>query len=278
MRDSTKTFLVAAALAAPLLFANRAHAGVTLVMQHGSGDLSTLYVDGDKMRMENPGAKKERTVIIDAAAKRMLIVNDAEKTWSEVTEADMKKIGEMMKARRAEAEEHMKSLPPEQRKRMEEMMGGGKLGKMPELTFEKMGAKKSVNGFACEMYKVLEDGAPKEEDCLAAWGAGVLQRSDFAGLRKFAEEMAKDSGAMGPGGGRQMFEQFDKYPGFPVARHPLTPGQQDEQLKSLKRGSVAASLFAPPAGYTKTASPMGGMMMGGGAERPKFRPMTPPPQ
>jgi len=275
MRDTlTRPLVTFALMFASLATPLRAYAGVTLVMQRGASDISTLYVDGDKMRMENPAAQKEHTVVIDAAAKRMLMINEAEKSYSEITEADMKRIGEQLAARRAEMEERMKSLPPEQRKHMESMMGGA-AGKPRELKFERMGDKKTVNGFPCEMYRVLEEGAPKEEDCLATWSSSLLQRSDFAGLRKFAEEMAKDSGAMGAGGGHQMFEQFDKYPGFPVTRHPLEQGlQQDEQLKSLKRGSIPASRFAVPAGFKKTESPMGAF--GGGAQRPKFRPMPSP--
>ena len=253
---------VAAAPLLVVLMGGHAQAAVTLVMQRGASATSTLYVDGDKMRMENAGTGPAHTVIIDAAGKRMLMVNDAEKSYTEVTEADMKRFGEMMTARRAEMAEKMKSLPPEQRKRMEKMMGGAD-AKPPELKFERLGAKKTVNGFSCDMYRVLEDGKPKEEDCIASWSSSVLQRSDFAGLRKFAEDMAKETGAMG-GGGRQMFEQFDKYPGFPVTRHPLDPSEHDdEQLKSVKRGSIPAASFAVPTGFTKKASPMGAFGAGG---------------
>jgi hypothetical protein len=251
---------LAVAVALPTFAAARADAGVTLVMQRGADAPSTLYVDGDKMRMENPSGR-ERTVIIDATGKRMLMVNDEAKTYMEFTEADMKRFGAMMTARRAQMQEQMKNMPPEQRKKFESMMGGAgdaKAQKPKELKFDKMGQKKTVNGFSCDMYRIVEEGTPKEEDCLAPWSAGLLQRTDFAGLRKFAEDMAKESGAMAPGGRNQMFEQFDKYPGFPVARHPLDGGQ-DEQLKSLKRGSIAADKFAVPAGYKKTEMPMGGM-------------------
>ena len=257
--------LLAAAAAVPLLLGARAQAAVTLVMQRGADAPSTLYVDGDKMRMENPTGR-ERTVIIDAAGKRLMMVNDDAKTYTEITEADMKRFGEMIAQRRAMMEEKMKTMPPEQRKKMEAMMGGltgTKDGKPRELKFDRLGQKKTINGFSCDMYRVLEAGTPKEEDCLAPWSASLLQRSDFAGLRKFAEQMAKDSGAAGAGS-QQMFEQFDKYPGFPVSRHPLDPANQpDEQLKSLKRGSIPATTFAVPAGFTKTASPMMGGGMGG---------------
>jgi hypothetical protein len=241
-------FTLLAVTAASFLVGGRAHAGVTVVMQRGAAATSTLYIEGDKMRAENPGAaNRPSTVIIDAAGKRFLMINETEKTYFEMTEAEMK-------ARRAEMEEKVKSLPPEQRKRIEQMMGGAPGEKSPELKFERTGEKKTVNGFDCDVYHVLDGSTPKEEDCLAPWSAKMLQRSDFAGLRKFAEEMAKDAGVAG----RQMFQQFDKYPGFPVLRHPLEPGQhEDEELKSVKRGSIPAAMFAVPAGFTKKESPMG---------------------
>jgi hypothetical protein len=263
--------LLAAVLAAPLLASGRAHAGVTLVMQRGKDPESTLYVDGDKMRMENPRSSNERAVVIDAAAKHMLMINDSEKSYSEMTEADLDRAASMLASRRAMMQERLKSMPPDQRARMEKMMGGAE-DKPHELKFVKLGTKKTVNGFACEMYRVTDDGQPKEEDCIAPWSSAVLTRADFAGLRKYSEDMAKKLGAMA-GKGNRIFEQFDKFPGFPVVRHSLESGdREDEQLKSVKRGSIPASTFAAPTGYTKKPSPF--ELMGGGP--PGGRPMTPP--
>jgi hypothetical protein len=268
--------LLAAVVVAPLLASGRAHAGVTIVMQRGNDPTSTLYIDNDKMRMENPKSANERTIIIDGTGKKMTMVNDAAKSYMEITQADLERFATMMTAMRAQNQERLKSLPPEQRKRLEQAMDGAD-GKGPTLTFEKMGGRKTVNGFSCEMYRVLEDGTPKEEDCISPWSSSILQKSDFAGLRKFAEDVAKTSGMMGPSGHNKMFEQFEKYPGFPVVRHSLEPGQhEDEVLKSVKRGSIPASTFAVPAGYTKKEIPMGAMGGPGGMRHgPGGRPMPP---
>ena len=161
----------------------------------------------------------------------------------------------------------MKSMPPEQRKRFEEATSN----KPHELTFEKLGAKKTVNGFSCEMYRVSENGKPREEDCIAPWSSKVLQKSDFAGMQKFAEQMAKDMGGMG---GNRMLERFEKYPGFPVAQHPLQPGAPDEELKSVKRGTIPGAMFAVPAGYIKKDRKMGFTPPPPGP----YRPMPTPPQ
>jgi hypothetical protein len=265
-RKAPRLVVLAAVLAAPLLASGRAHAAVTIVTQRGQEAAETLYLDGDKMRADNSKGTGERTVIIDAAAKKMVSVNDTEKTYTEITQADMERFGAMMAAQRSMMEERMKSMPPEQRKKMEGMMGGGKT---PEFKFEKMGAKKNINGFSCEMYRVLEDGTPKEEVCITPWSSSFITKADFAGLVKFSADMQKSLGKM-MGGQRNPFEQFEKAPGFPVMRHhidatPLVPGgppREDEVVKSVKRGSLPASTFSVPAGYTKKDLPMG--PMGGG--------------
>jgi hypothetical protein len=253
--------VLAAVLAAPILASGRAHAGVTIVTQRGTDQPSTLYLDGDKMRAENAKTSGEHTVVIDAANKKFVTINDAEKTYIEVTQADMERMAGFIAAQRAAAEERMKSMPPEQRKKFEQMMGGAG-GKPHDFKFEKMGGKKTINGFSCEMYKILEDGTPKEEVCLMPWSSSTIQRSDFAGLIKFSQDMQKSLGPMMGGAKSNAFDQFEKAPGFPVLRHSLESGQQDEIVKSIKRGSVPASTFAVPAGYTKK-DPMQGMMGGG---------------
>jgi hypothetical protein len=265
--------VLTAVVAVPLLASGRAHAGVTIIMQRGNEPTSTLILDNDKMRMENPKSNSERTVIIDAANKKMTMVNDADKSYMEVTQADLERFAAFMTQMRAQNAERMKSMPPEQRKKMEAMMGAAKT---PDIKFEKMGGKKTINGFSCEMYRKLEDGKPTEEDCIAPWSASLIQKSDFAGLRKFAEDVAKTAGMMG---GNNTFAQFDKSPGFPVSRHPLdATDHEDETLKSIKRGSISASTFAVPPGYTKKELPMGMMGGGGGMHHgPGGRPMAPPP-
>jgi hypothetical protein len=256
--------LLAAVVAAPLLASGRAHAGVTIVTQHGADQPSTLYLDGDKMRAESSKTANERTVIIDAANKKFVTINDAEKSYMEVTQADMERMAGFIASQRAAAEERMKSLPPEQRKKYEQMMGGGK---PHDFKFEKMGGKKTINGFSCEMYKILEDGTPKEEVCLTPWSSSTISRADFAGIVKFSQDMQKSLGAMAGGAkNNNPFDQFEKAPGFPVLRHDLEPGHEDEVVKSIKRGSVPASAFTVPAGYTKK-DPMGGMMGGGRPHR-----------
>ena len=229
-------------------------------------------VDGDHTRVENPDKVQAQTVLIDGAAKRLDVINDREKTYMELTEEDMKRALERFQAMKPQLEEAMKNMPPEQRKLIQDKLAGmgagldGKPAKPPEYKFDKLGEKKNINGIPCEVYRVLEDGKPREEDCLSPWSAGLIQKSDLEGIRKFGEEMAKSFGGAA-GGQRDIFAHMDKYPGIPVSRVPLeadgTRGAE-EQIKSVKRGSISAAKFTVPAGYTKKAMPMGGLGGAGG--------------
>jgi hypothetical protein len=263
-------------LAAPLALTSSAHAAVTIVVQHGKSPPSTIYADGNHLRMDmnhesgpvgaKPGAPLGTGfVVIDATARKMMMVNDRDKTYTELTEEDMKRAKAQMQAMRGQLAERMKNATPEQRARLESMMGpagaqGLKDGKPHEWKFEALGEKKTVNGFACQMYRGLLDGKPHEEDCISPWSAGLVKRSEFAGLEKFGESINADLGVEGGAGGMPLFHQ---YPGFPISRVVLDAAGargEEQQVKSIKSGALAPALFAPPAGYVERKKPEG--MMG----------------
>jgi len=265
---------LAVVAALTLAAGGRARAAVTVVMQRGTDPATTLYLDGDHTRVENPDKVQSGAVLIDGATKRLDVINDRDKTYMELTQEDMKAALARFQAMKPQLEEAMKNMPPEQRKLIQDKLAamgagagqGGKPAEPPEYKFDKLGEKKTINGIPCEMYRVLEDGKPREEDCLSPWSAGLIQKSDLEGIRKFGEEMAKSFGGAA-GGQRDIFAHMDKYPGIPVSRVPLeadgTRGTE-EQIKSVKRGSISAAKFVVPAGYTKKAMPMGALGGPGG--------------
>ncbi len=273
-----------------LLFPASAMAAVTITTQRGASGITTVYADGDRLRIDSPARDpggRAHVMIMDADGKRMVTLDESTKTYTELTEEDMKRVRGRMDGMREQMEERMKSMPPEQRKKMEEMMAGrggmgvmggpgamGRVGaaaKPREWTFEPLGQKKSVNGFSCEMYRVNVDGKPREEDCISPWSAGLVKREDFAGLQKFGEEMSREFGGGEGEKSRGPFMRFDKAPGIPISRVPLEPDGkrgEEEQIKSIKRGAIPSSLFAIPAGFTKKDLPMGPKGPGGpGARR-----------
>jgi hypothetical protein len=185
----------------------------------------------------------------------------------------MQRIKGQMEGMRQQIDEQMKNMPPERRQQMEQMMKARGLppaGAKPrerDLQFQSLGEKKTVSGYACEMYRVLDGAAPVEEDCLSPWGSGMVSKAELEPFRKLAEAMS-DMIGMGRGGD---LHEMAKFPGFPVTRKHLGPDGQatsEEKVTSFKRGAVAQDLFTVPAGYRKTDLPVPGMGGGMGGRRP----------
>jgi hypothetical protein len=247
-----RRYLLAATVAATLA-ARPVLAATTLVLQRGAATPTTMYADGDHLRLANLVAGGVTGVIMDVPSKKLVMLNDGDKTYMEITEEEMKRLKGKMVAMRAQMAERLKQLPPDQRKKAEAMMGSD-AGKTIDWKFQALGQKKTVNGMTCDMYRVLADGAPHEEDCILPWSSSLLKKSDFTGLEKLSQTMSESVG-MGQNGSLPLFH---KYPGLPISRVPLqadgTRGEE-EQVKSIKQGPVPAGTFKVPADYKKKPLP-----------------------
>src|SRR4051812_11240899 len=132
-RVLTSTTFLGAALAAVLAPA-AAQAATTIVVQRGKEPSSTIYADKDRLRMVAPegaagamksqgqgkgpgapGGRDASAVIVDAVARKMVMVNDRDKTFTEITEDDMKRMKGQLQAARAQMAERTKNMTPEQR-------------------------------------------------------------------------------------------------------------------------------------------------------------------
>jgi hypothetical protein len=232
-----------------------ARAGVKMTFEK-QNDKQTLYVEGDKMRAEETTPQGARVVIVDGKSKRLLFLDLENKAYTEMTEADMARLRTQMAEQRKQMQTQIDKLPPDQRKQMEEMMqghgGAEPLAQAPsELTFERLGQHRNVNGWACEMYRVLEGGKPQEEDCIAPWGKGLVARSDFAVVDQIESSFSHSLGVKDE---HRAMGELSKFPGFPVARTRIFPDgtkQPAEQLRSVSHERIPADKFSVPAGFKK---------------------------
>ena len=251
-----------------------ARADVTIVSEHtGGGETRTATIQAKKdFFRADGGGRGPGYVIGDAAAGKLTVVAVERKAYFEMTAGDMARVGSMAQnpAMDAMVQEKMKNLPPEQRARIEAMMAqrGGQPGAGPvvvprerSLKFEKTGEKKTVNGFACEVYRVTNEGRPYEEDCIAPFGASTLTKEDGENFKRIAE-MFKSM--RGPAAQSASVDHWNDYPGFPIVQAKLGADgkvQRTTTVKSIKHDALAADLFQVPAGFTRSAGPgmMGGM-------------------
>lgn len=246
-----------------LLLATAVQAGV-VARYVESGKPETLYVEGNKLRIESP----DRILIYDGNAKQMIEVNQGQRTYSVTTESDMREAGKKLQT---QMQEQVKNLPPDQRKAWEDAMrkggtGGAGAGEQEtKARYVRSGNKRKIAGHECEMYQVTR-GDSREQECILPWSAGVVKKSDFDVFKSMSQFMGQLSAGMGmkmsakeeESGFREVLDA----PGVPLMK--TTDGSDTkEEMKSIERAQVSSDKFSPPTGYAKKPSQMLQQMRGG---------------
>lgn len=175
-------------------------------------------------------------IIIRSDKEMIYMINEAEKTYSEMTfkefEEQMSHFSERMK----KMQEEMKDMPAEQRRMLEGMLGGTK---EKEYTIKKTGDKKKIIGYGCEKVLVLEDGKEVGECWLT---------KDVGSMKQFAKNWENLMEKMVRSPMAKMYRKLAELDGF-VMESQIS-GTRSTTTKLEKR-SVSASEFEIPAGFRK---------------------------
>jgi len=188
-------------------------------------------------------AAEGRAVILRLDKEMMYALDMNKKTYQQMTFAELEA---MVKQATGMMEEKLKALPPEQRKMMEERMGGmfGS-GKPPVMDVNAAGEKKTINGFSCSKYVVKKDG----KDDQIVWATKDVK--EFDAMRKDWLEFTKRMQSMSPRAAG-MAEAFKKIEGFPIQQEM---GSMKTTVTKVEKRTIPAKEFEVPAGYTREESP-----------------------
>jgi hypothetical protein len=234
-----------------LVAAAPARAGVTATFQAKGHPTTTVQVDGNRARVDDG---KEVT-IFDGDAKRLITLRPEEKTYVEVTEAELRAQGARL---RGEMEALKARLDPAQRAQLEAAVdkAKGKGKERPKPVFEATGKGDKVAGQACRVYRQLVDGKPVQELCLIPWSAGLVTREDLAAFEQMSQLLMA---VLEEAGGasdllRDTRASLAAMPGFPARTVEIDeqgkPGDPEELVKVV-RGPLPPGTFAVPAGYAR---------------------------
>jgi hypothetical protein len=222
---------------------------VSKVTSQGGADqaptTSTSYLSTAKFRVTS--AKSD--VIMDLAAGKYTVIDNAKKQYWEMTQDDMNAMAQRMNDSMRQATQQN----PQAAKMMESMMGG----MMAQATVTKGTGTKTVAGYACTDY-LLSMGIMKQH----LWVATDLTPPVSMGQWASAQRAMFAGSPMASSMGRLM-EEFSKIPGFPLEIDSTTAVlsktiASTSEAVEVKKGPIAASAFAVPDGYTKVASPLAG--------------------
>lgn len=246
---------LATALVLSLLSAAPALAGVIMTVQEeGKATEERIFLEGDRARMTAEGG----VVIFRADRKVMWMLDDGDRSYVEVTPESAKRMNDALGGMRRQMDEMLKSMPPEQRRMMEQQMGQMAKPAAPaavKSTYRKTGRSATVGKWRCEEVEHLLDGKKDEDICAARLGDLGLGRADVAvmyELEKFMTSMIGTAFNSGKGSGEWEFEALAKalgYDAMPVRWRDA--GGTTTVLKSVERAAVPAGSFDLPRGYRK---------------------------
>src|ERR1051325_3051997 len=161
-----------------------------------SASTDEIQLDANHMRAQVRGrGGAENTVIFDGVKQAMYIVDDAKKSYSEITKEDLDRMAAQVSQMQSQMQGAMANLTPEQRAQIEGMITRGRGGRgMPGMgaaaaakpTFKKTGTDK-VGKWTCDKYEGYESERKTSEVCTVAPSALGLSESDFAVSKQFAK-------------------------------------------------------------------------------------------
>lgn len=249
--------------ATAVVLAAAAHADVVMVMEtkNMASDTPTVAVQemiitADKLSGHIRSGGQEQQMIFRGDKKLLWMIDPANKSYMELTEAGLAAMGEQVNA---ELKKRLAALPADQRAEAEAMlkarMGEGAAPSV--IDAKNTGEKKNVEGHACVKWDLFRDGQKSGE----AW---VAPRSDFkvtpadfavfASLVQFFDHVRK-SVPMASGLWRNgdTFAMFQKIDGIPVVTRRLEGDKLmgETALKRLEHKPAPAAEFALPAGLTE---------------------------
>jgi len=205
--------------------------------------------------------KPATAVILDIDAKTITQIDYHARQYFASTPGDLRKtLQGAQNEGMAQMEEAMKSVPPEQRKMVEEMMrrqmgqaGGGGAAPCPEprpVNVRKTDQRETIAGFPALRYDVTPEGQAASQVWVAA-GITAWREMDRDKLRQFAEEMSRLSACQATRGSVAGFGRDDPFrlssEGYTV-RTVGAGGVVTEVTKAEQR-AVPAAEFQPPADF-----------------------------
>jgi len=229
----------------------------------GKTETHQIQLDADHLRADTGDSK---VVIFDGARQVLEIVNTDQKTYRELTKADVDRLGEQVSGAMAQMQSQMANLPPEQRARIEAMMKGRGVNPAANAAkpeYRRAGTDK-VGKWTCDKYDVYQNGQKEGDVCTVSPSALGLSDTDFAVTRQMQTFFAALLKFVPAAQASQLFTlrsfTAEGLAGIPVRR--TEPDGDSMELSDITRGNVPDSTFQVPAGFQKQPF-MGGRGRGG---------------
>jgi uncharacterized protein DUF4412 len=241
-----------------------AASGVLIAQKVTNGTTTTAVqsqIEQTRMRSEIVSSNgRKQTVVFDGAAQVLRMIDDAAKTYTEMSKADVERMRGQVDAAMSAMQEQMKNLPPEQRARMEALMKGrgaamtGAAG--PPTEYKKIGTD-TVGKWTCDKYEGRKNGEKVSEVCTVNPAALGFTAADFDVTKQLADFFTSMMPQAGEGLFRMGSASPNSFAGLPVRFVGFAGGvpQTTSEVTDASRQNFPDALFQVPAGYQKRELP-----------------------
>jgi hypothetical protein len=266
MTSIVRTLVCAAALV--LALPAWAADGVLIVMKvtFGSNPPQTnqIQIEQKRMRMTGTGATGGSAgIMFDGNRQVMTMIDDAHKTYSELTKADLDAFAAQMAPAMAQMQDAMKNMPPEAKARMEAMMKkNGAPGAPPGAAHAKVEYKKTgtatVGKWTCDKYEGYTNGQKTHEVCTVdpkVLGFGMADFQVMRDMQEFFKQFQQFGRGIAPQ--QQSFTvgtlEEQGFSGIPVRSVTTTSNgtQVISELAEARRQAFTDATFTVPSDYQK---------------------------
>ena len=230
-----------AAVAISALALSASAADLTITFKSSDGGTATQYFTKDRVRF-NSGRSD---TMMEFSSGKLVTIDHQKKEYSEMTLAE---IDEAMKGAAAQMEQAMAQVPPQMREQMARMMGGA----AAEVTVAK-GGTQTVAGYSCQTYTISMGSTMTQETCNTTALTPPFDPANLQKLSRISMPMMQ--------GMEKFIEKMKEIQGLSLKEHTTVSmmGRKNEtnrEATEVKTGPIGDEVFAMPAGYKKTDSPL----------------------
>jgi hypothetical protein len=189
----------------------------------------------------------------------LIMLDHRKKTYTVMDKATLQQWAEKAGAVMKQMEKQLAGMTPEQRAKVEKMMGktpGGQKPKHVPPEYVRTARTEKAGSYRCQVWEGRREGAKVLEVCTTttriAGGDELIQAMKRMtamtedALKSLDSPWLQDSMS-------EEWEAIGKIEGFPVVTRTFTNGKAETEttLKSARSEAVPASQFEPPTGYTR---------------------------
>ncbi|MFK7958212.1 MAG: DUF4412 domain-containing protein [Lysobacterales bacterium] len=244
------------------LFATLSTAGAdTTIVYVNAGDdgvqTGKTQISDGRVVVSSPG---DGYAIFDTNKEQFITINEADKSYMVMDQAQIQKIVDMQQQVMAQMESQLSALPASQRAQMKKMMSS----MMPKVggeakprSYERSGETKEIAGYDCEVIEVYSGDRKASQQCVTSADELDIPEEDYATIRSMMDFVMDLSNSFG-----QISDEFLDFgePGkdeFPVEfiHYGKISGTSTGQLKSVSFDDIDPALLEIPAGYKEMELP-----------------------